>query len=60
MFQLLANLDSNVTVDLATPHLRQLFSDHSWLLVTVIILYSCLIVSGILGNVLLLIMLLRL
>ena len=56
---MLANLDSNETVDLSQPHLRQLFHDHTWLLVTVITLYSLLIIIGLLGNLLLLIMLLR-
>ena len=57
--QLLTNLDSNETVDLSQPHLRQLFSSHPWLLVTVILLYVLLIIVGLLGNLLLLIMLLR-
>ena len=57
--QLLTNLDSNETVDLSQPHLRQLFSSHPWLLVTVIVLYVILIIIGLLGNLLLLIMLLR-
>ena len=59
VIQLLTNLDSNETVDLSQPHLRQLFSSHPWLLVTVIVLYVILIIIGLLGNLLLLIMLLR-
>ena len=59
IIQLLTNLDSNETVDLSQPHLRQLFSSHPWLLVTVIVLYVILIIIGLLGNLLLLIMLLR-
>ena len=59
LMQLLASLDSNTTVDLSTPHLRSLFSQNTWLLVIVLVLYSLLIVIGLLGNLLLLIMLLR-
>ena len=59
LMQLLASLDSNTTVDLSSPHLRSLFSKNTWLLVIVILLYSLLIILGLLGNLLLLIMLLR-
>ena len=52
-------MNTNETVDLSQPHLRRLFSSHPWLLVTVVILYTLLILLGILGNLLLLIMLLR-
>ena len=57
--QLLRGMNTNETVDLSQPHLRRLFSSHPWLLVSVVILYTLLILLGILGNLLLLIMLLR-
>lgn len=58
LMQLLASLDTNTTVDLARPHLRQIFRNQ-YLLIVVIFLYSLLIILGLLGNLLLLIMLVR-
>ena len=56
--KLLVSLDTNTTVDLARPHLRQIFRN-DLLLTVVIIMYSILIILGLLGNLLLLTMLLR-
>merc|ERR1712025_272899 len=56
--KVLTSLDTNTTMDLARPHLREIFRNH-YLLVFVIFLYSILIILGLLGNLLLLIMLVR-
>ena len=58
LMQLLANMDTNTTVDLGRPHLRTIFRNRI-LFISVLILYSFLIIIGLVGNLLLVIMLLR-